>query len=65
MTMLILKHTKADTKTLARRDSVHFQGDSLLSLALRTADEGIIKQVLEYDSDIDRRKPTSNMEPVR
>lgn len=40
MTMLILKHTKADTETLARRDSVHSQGDDLLSLALRTADEG-------------------------
>lgn len=63
MTMFILKHTKADTKTLARRDGVRFQGDSLLSLALRTADEGIIKQVLEYDSDIDRRKPTSNRNP--
>ena len=54
MTLFILKHVKADPEILGTPDSVLLGGVSLLALALRTADEGVIRQVLEYDRDVDK-----------
>ena len=56
MVLFILKYVKADPEKLGTSDSVHLSvgAVSLLSLALRTGDEGAIRQVLEYDSNVDR-----------
>ena len=67
MTLFVLKHLKADPGTLDTLDSVHLgvEGISLLSLALRTGDETAIRQVLEYDSDVDRISSTQNIRSLR
>ena len=50
---------KVDPEILGSPDSVLLGGVSLLTLALRTGDEGVIRQVLEYDNDIDKIIPVS------
>ena len=54
MTLFILKYVKADPEILGTPESVLLGGASLLTLALRTGYEGAIRQVLEYDSDVDK-----------
>ena len=67
MTLFILKYIKADPGILGTPDSVHtgMEGFSLLSLALRIGDEAAIKQVLEYDSDVDRISSTQDVRSPR
>ncbi len=55
ITMFILKHTKLDAETLGPPDNVQCSGASLLSLAIRTANKSFLRQVFEYDNDVDRR----------
>lgn len=55
ITMLIIKQTKADPKILGPPEQVSCRGLSLLSLAVRTADQTFVKEVLQYDNDVDRR----------
>jgi len=55
MTMFILAHTRRDAETLGPPDNVHCSGASLLSLAVRTTNQRLVEQVLEYDNDVDRR----------
>ncbi len=55
MTMFILKHTKLDAETLGPPDNVQCSGASLLSLAIRTKNKPFLRQVLEYDNNVDRR----------
>ena len=65
MILFILKHVKADPEILGTSDSVHLGvgAVSLLSLALRTGDEGAVRQVLEYDSNVDRVSSPPDSEP--
>ena len=67
MTLFILKHVKADPEILGTPDNVNLgvEGFSLLSLALRTGDEAAIRQVLEYDCDVDRISFTQNIRSLR
>ena len=54
MTLFILKIVKQDPVILGTMDSMLLGGFSLLSLALLTWDEGVVKEVLEFDRDVDR-----------
>lgn len=55
MIVFILEHTKLDAETLGPPNNVHCSGASLLSLAVRTRSQHLVEQVLQYDSDVDRR----------
>ena len=67
MTLFIIKHVKADPRILGTPDSVHLGAEeySLLSLALRTGDGAAIRQVLEYDNDVDRICSTQDNQSLR
>ena len=55
ITMFLLKYTSAYADVLGQCTSIQCQGASLLSLAVKTRDPVVIRQILEYDTDVDLR----------
>ncbi|KAL6716867.1 hypothetical protein ACLMJK_004779 [Lecanora helva] len=55
MTCIVLKYVRLHSTTIELPENVSCRGASLLSLAIRTNDLRVIREVLNYDENVDRK----------